>query len=71
VKKSIGQTDNNVSKDLSAASFMKNALTRNVNEAWRKAKEEDPGLEFKKSFIEFKKDYLRKKNRKTQGGARK
>jgi len=71
VKKSIGQTDNNVSKDLSAASYMKNALTRNVNEAWRKAKEEDPSLEFKKSFIEFKKDYLRKKNRKTQGGARK
>lgn len=71
MKKSIGQTDNNVSKDLSAASYMKNALTRNVNEAWRKAKEEDPSLEFKKSFIEFKKDYLRKKNRKTQGGARK
>ena len=71
MKKSIGQTDNNVSKDLSAASHMKNALTRNINEAWRKAKEEDSGLEFKKSFIEFKKDYLREKNRKTRGRARK
>lgn len=54
---------NAVTKDINRVAYDKTLLTIDVNEAWRKAKQEDPDLEFRMSFLEFKKKFLKRKKR--------
>ena len=65
-----GSYYNDVTKDINRASA--NRMKRNTiaSDAWRKAKEEDPTIEFRMSFVDFKKNYL-KKIRNPVGGSRK
>ncbi len=55
-----GSYQNDVTKGLNWASVNKNKRNTIASDAWRKAKEEDPTLEFRISFPEFKKNYLKK-----------
>jgi hypothetical protein len=68
--KGLGYSTNEVTRDLNGAARNKFRTTIAINEAWRKAKEEDPQLEFRKSFVEFKREYYRK-FQKSLGRARK
>lgn len=54
---------NKVGQDISKASIGK--IVKNVasSDAWREAKEKDPGLEFRMSYAEFKKRYFRTKKK--------
>lgn len=54
---------NDVTKDINKVASMKNKMTIDVNDAWRKAKAEDPTLEFRMTFLEFKKKFLKRKKR--------
>lgn len=52
---------NDVTKDINKIAYAKNKFITDANDAWRKAKEEDPTLEFRMSFLEFKKKLMKKK----------
>lgn len=58
-----GYASNDVTKSLNSAAHAKNMLTLEVNDAWRQAKIDDPSIEFKMSFLEFRKKYIKKLNR--------
>lgn len=58
-----GFSYNDVTKDINKIAHAKNQFTIDANDAWRKAKQEDPTLEFRMSFLEFKKKLLKKKAR--------
>lgn len=56
-----GLYQNDVTEDLNKA--FSNKIRKNIkaSDAWRKAKEEDPRLEFRMSFVDFKRIYFRPK----------
>lgn len=60
-----GYSSNDVTKNLNSATQAKVKLTIEINDAWRKAKSEDPSLEFKMSFLEFRKKYIKGLNRRS------
>ena len=53
-----GSYQNDVTEGLNKASAVRTRRNTMASDAWRKAKEEDPRLEFRMSFPEFKKMYL-------------
>ena len=57
--KGLGVYSNDVTKDINKASFNRGKRTVEWNDAWRKAKEEDPSIEFRMTFPEFKKTGLK------------
>jgi hypothetical protein len=61
--KGLGLGSNAITKDINRASFAKSKETIDINDAWRKAKAADPQLEYRMSFVEFKKEYRKGKFR--------
>lgn len=59
--KGLGFGYNEVTKDINKVSWTKNKETITINDAWRKAKENDPSLEYRMSFVEYKKLYRKNK----------
>ena len=59
--KGLGFGYNEVTKDINKVSWAKNQETITINDAWRKAKENDPSLEYRMSFVEYKKLYRKNK----------
>jgi hypothetical protein len=55
-----GSYQNDVTEGINRASVVRIRRNTLASDAWRKAKEEDPSLEFRMSFFEFKKGYLKK-----------
>lgn len=55
-----GSHFNDVTKEINRVNANKIRRNTKASDAWRKAKEEDPSIEFRMSFWEFKKDYLGK-----------
>jgi hypothetical protein len=49
-----GIYSNDVSKEINQVAHKRNRRTIQWNDAWRKAKELDPTLEFRMSFVNFK-----------------
>jgi hypothetical protein len=67
--KGLGYGPNDIThgKDgLNRVAFRKTMNTVEAADAWRKAKEEDPKLEFRMSFVDFKRIYFAKKHRTAQ-----
>ena len=62
--KGLGYSSNSLSKDLTRIGTAKTRITTDINNAWRKAKEEDPSLEYKMSFVQFKKKYFKEQKKK-------
>jgi hypothetical protein len=58
-----GLYQNDVTEGLNRA--FGNKIRKNIkaSDAWRKAKEEDPKLEFRMSFVDFKRIYFRPKKK--------
>ena len=58
-----GLYQNDVTDNLNKA--FSNKIRKNIkaSDAWRKAKEEDPRLEFRMSFVDFKRLYFRPKKK--------
>ena len=54
---------NDLSKDINKGIWANRVDPTIVNDAWRKAKEEDPQLEYRTTFLEWKKRYLKSKRR--------
>jgi hypothetical protein len=55
-----GSYQNDVTEGLNRASVNRTRRNTIASDAWRKAKMDDPKLEFRISFPEFKKNYLSK-----------
>lgn len=55
-----GLQHNDITRDISGAAHNRNKRNVMACDAWREAKLKDPGIEFRMSFVEFKKSYLKK-----------
>jgi hypothetical protein len=58
-----GSYHNDVTEDLNKAAFNKTKRNIEASDAWRKAKQEDPRLEFRMSFVDFKRIYFSRKKK--------
>ena len=66
-----GSYHNDVTRDINRANVVR--MNRNIkaSDAWRKAKEDDPTIEFRMSFAEYKKMYFRPKKKSSGNKKRK
>jgi len=58
-----GLYQNDVTEGLNKAFSNKIRKNSKAADAWRKAKEDDPRLEFRMSFVDFKRIYFRSKKK--------
>jgi len=59
--RATGLRQNDTTKDVNRAAFAKNMETVDINDAWRKAKANDPSIEFRMTFVEYRKLYRKGK----------
>lgn len=62
-KNAEGVYSNDITKELNKAGQSRMKFTIDVNDAWREAKAKDPSLEFRMTFLQFKKGYSKRKRR--------
>jgi len=60
-KNAEGVYSNDITKELNKLGQSRMKFTIDVNDAWREAKTKDPSLEFRMTFLQFKKGYSKKK----------
>jgi hypothetical protein len=58
-----GMYSNDVTEGLNRAFSEKIRKNIKASDAWRKAKEDDPRIEFRMSFVDFKRMYFRPKKK--------
>ena len=59
-KNAEGVYSNDITKELNKLGQSRMKFTIEVNNAWRESKEKDPKIEFRMTFLQFKKGYRKK-----------